>query len=292
MENIGQYRKAGKITVEVREYGKSLIKKSSSLLEVADKIEKKISELGAEPAFPVQISCDDIAAHYCPEEDDKSAFEEQLASLDVGIHVDGFIADTAVTVDLSGKYSDLVKSSEEALKEAIKVIQIGTPLNEIGRTIQETIESFGFKPIRNLTGHGLDEYNVHSFPTVPNFDNKDTTPLEKGMVIAVEPFATPGVGMIHEKGDASVFDMVGKKAVRTGFVRDIQKEIEKYNGLPFTTRWLSRKFSEPKVRYALNQFRQLGILRSYPPLVERSNAVVSQAEHTLLIDDKVEILTE
>ena len=292
MENIGQYRKAGKITVEVREYGKSLIKKSSSLLEVADKIEKKISELGAEPAFPVQISCDDIAAHYCPEEDDKSAFEEQLASLDAGIHVDGFIADTAVTVDLSGKYSDLVKSSEEALKEAIKIIQIGTPLNEIGRTIQETIESFGFKPIRNLTGHGLDEYNVHSFPTVPNFDNKDTTPLEKGMVIAVEPFATPGVGMIHEKGDASVFDMVGKKAVRTGFVRDIQKEIEKYNGLPFTTRWLSRKFSEPKVRYALNQFRQLGILRSYPPLVERSNAVVSQAEHTLLIDDKVEILTE
>jgi len=292
MDHLEEYRKAGKITAEMREFGKGLIKKGASLLAVTDKIEKKIAELDAKPAFPVQISCNEIAAHFCPEEDDKTIFEEQLASLDLGIHVDGFIADTAVTVDLSGSYSDLLKASEEALKEAIKIIQIGTPLNEIGKTIGETIESFGFKPIRNLTGHGLGEYNVHDFPTVPNFDNGDITPLEKDMVIAVEPFATSGNGMIQEKGEASVFDMVGRKSVRTGFVRDIQKEIETYSGLPFASRWLTRKFSEPKVRYALNQFRQLGILRSYPPLVERSGEVVSQAEHTLLIDDKVEILTK
>src|SRR3989339_1929737 len=119
-EEIKQnYIKAGRISAEVLEYGKSLIKKGNSLLETTELIEKKIFELDAKPAFPVQISCNEIAAHFCPEEDDKTIFEEQLASLDLGIHVDGFIADTAVTVDLSGSYSDLLKASEEALKEAI-----------------------------------------------------------------------------------------------------------------------------------------------------------------------------
>jgi len=286
------YKKAGKIAAEVLAYGKELIKKDRLLLDVTHQIEAKIFELGAKPAFPVQLSMDDIAAHYCPEDNDKTIFSEQLVSLDVGVHIDGCIGDTACTTDLSGKNNELVKASEEALKAAIEVIKIGVSLGEIGKAIETAITGYGFKPVKNLSGHGLDFYSIHSEPQIPNFDTKDKTTLEKGMVIAIEPFATNGIGLIHEKGDASVFSLIEKKPVRIGFVREILKQIESYNGLPFTTRWLTKKFSEGQVRYALNQLKLLGILREHPPLVEKSNGLVSQSEHSLLIDDEVIVLTE
>jgi methionyl aminopeptidase len=286
------YIKAGKITAEVREYGKGLVKKGNSLLDVTEKIEMKVKSLGANFAFPPQLSCDAIAAHFCPEKNDKIVFENQLVNLDVGIHVNGFIGDCACSIDLSGKYSELVKASEEALKEATKILQIGTKIGDIGRVIEDTILSFGFKPVRNLSGHGLGQYNIHDKPLIPNFNNEDKTTLKKGMVIAIEPFATNGVGLIEEKGDPSVFTLFGKKSVRVGFVRNIQKEIESFNGLPFTTRWLCSRFSENQVKYALNQLKSLGILKEYPPLVERGNGLVSQAENSFLIDDKVVCLTK
>ena len=283
------YEKAGKIARDVLEYGKALIKKDASLLEVTNKIEAKIFELGAKPAFPVQISMDDIAAHYCAPPDDNTIFTNQVVSLDVGVHVDGFIGDNACTIDLSQSNKELVEASRKALDNAIKITQIGTTLSEIGKTIQETIESYGFKPVRNLSGHGLDEYNIHSFPTVPNYDTEDDTKLEKGQIIAIEPFATKGVGLIHEKGLPNVFSIDEIKPVRVPFVRQILNKIEEYEGLPFTKRWLGS--SLPKVNLALSQFKKLKILKEYPPLVEKSNEIVSQAEHTLLVDDKVKVLT-
>jgi len=291
-EIIEKYKKAGKIAAEVLEYGKELIKKDAKVLDVCNKIEEKIFELGAKPAFPVQIALNDVAAHFCPEDDDKTIFTDQLVCLDVGVHIDGCIGDNACTVDLSGKNNELVKASKEAVENAIKTIKIGTSLGEIGKVIEETITGYGFKPVKNLSGHALESYSIHAGPTIPNYDTKDTVKLEKGQVIAIEPFATNGVGLIHEKGDASVFGLIGKKPLRIGFVRNILKQIESYNGLPFTTRWLTKNFSEPQVRYALNQFKLLEILKEYPPLVERQNGLVSQAEHSVLIDDNVIVLTK
>jgi|TARA_B100001971_G_C18251746_1_gene578808 methionyl aminopeptidase len=291
MENIEEYKKAGKIAAEVLAYGNDLIKKDAPVLSVCNKIEAKIFELGAEPAFPVQLSMNDTAAHFCPEDDDKLVFTDQLVSLDVGVHVNGAIGDNACTVDLSGKHTDLVKASKEALDNAIKVIKVGVTLSEIGKAIEETIAGYGFKPVRNLSGHGLDSYNIHSSPSIPNYDSGDDTKLEKGQIIAIEPFATNGAGLIHEKGEASVFTLMGKKAVRINFVRQILKQLEGYNGLPFTTRWLTKNFSESQVRYALNQFKLLEILKEYPPLVERQGGLVSQAEKSVLVDDEAIILT-
>src|SRR3989344_1668592 len=105
------YIKAGRISAEALEYGKSLIKKGNSLLETTELIEKKIYELGGKPAFPVQISCNEIAAHFCVDDDEKAVFDEQVVSLDLGVHVDGAIGDNAYTIDLSGKYDDLVKAA-------------------------------------------------------------------------------------------------------------------------------------------------------------------------------------
>jgi len=290
---IEKLKKAGRIAAQVLEYGKNLIKKDASMTEVLDKIEEKITELGAKPAFPAQISCNHLAAHYCPDEEDKTVFSDQLACLDVGVHVDGFIGDTACTVDLSGKYSDLVKASQEALDNAIKIIKPDVALSEIGKVIQETINNYGFAPVRNLSGHGLGKYEIHTKPNIPNFDNGDKTKIEKGSVFAIEPFASTGAGIVQDSGTATVFELTNKKPVRNMITRQVLKEIESYDGLPFTTRWLTRKLGG-KAKYGLKEMEQLGMLHAHPPLADKDKGMISQAEHSILIDDegKVVVLTD
>jgi methionyl aminopeptidase len=291
MDNFQSYRKAGKIAAEALEYGRQLIKPGAKLLEVCDKVEEKILALGGNMAFPVQISCDDIAAHYCPDEEDAVVFDRQVTSLDVGVHVNGFIGDNAVTVDLSGQYADLVKASREALEAAIKVIKPGVTLGAVGKEIHDAITSYGFAPIRNLSGHALGEYNVHDKPSIPNFDTGDDTQLKEGQVIAIEPFASTGAGVIYESGNAIVFSLSGRKPVRSQFTKEVLMEIGKFEELPFTTRWLTRKLGKAKVAFGFRELKQLGLLVDYPPLVDRKHGMVSQAEHTVLVKDKAEILT-
>ncbi len=279
------YIKAGKISAEALEYGKSLIKKGNSLLDAAENIERKIFELGGKPAFPVQVSCNEIAAHFCHEEDDKTVFEEQVVSLDLGVHVNGAIGDNAYTVDLSGSYNDLVKAAQKALEEALKIVNVGTELRRIGKAINDAIAGYGYNPVRNLSGHGLDLYNIHTKPTIPNIDNGDKTILKEGMAFAIEPFATTGSGIVHESGLATVFALEHKKPVRSPITRDVLKEIETYEGLPFAKRWLTRKFGA-RANFALRELIQLGMVHQFPPLVEVNKGIVSQAEHSVLIDDE------
>ena len=211
----------------------------------------------------------------------------------MGVHVDGFIGDTATTIDLSGKYSDLVKAAEEALGEAIKVIKVGVTLGEIGKVIQEEIQKYNFAPVKNLSGHGLGKYEVHTKPNIPNFDNGNQTKIEPGSVFAIEPFASTGAGVVQDSGTATVFELSNKKPVRNLITRQVLKEIESYDGLPFTTRWLTRKFGV-KAKYALKEMEQLGMLHAHPPLADKDKGMISQAEHSILVDDdgKVIILTK
>ena len=289
--DIDKLKKAGKIAAQIREYGAGLVKKDALMTEVLDKIEEKIIELGAKPAFPAQISCNQIAAHYCPDDEDKTVFSDQLVCLDVGCHVDGFIGDTAITIDLSGKYTELIKAAEEALANAVNIVKPGITLGEIGKTIQDTIQKYNFAPVKNLSGHGLGEYKVHTKPSIPNFDNGDKTKIENGMVFAVEPFASTGAGIVQDSGTATVFELTNKKPVRNMITRQVLKEIESYNNLPFTTRWLTRKFGA-KAKFALREMQQLDMLRAHPPLADRDKGMISQAEHSILIDnDEVIVLT-
>lgn len=288
-QTIQNYIKAGRISAEVLEYGKSLIKKGNSLLDATEKIESRIFELGGKPAFPVQFSCNEIAAHFCAEEDDKTIFDNQVVSLDLGVHVSGAIGDNAYTIDLSGNYNDLVKAAQKALEEALKIVNVGTELREIGKVINDTIKSYGYNPVRNLSGHGLELYGIHSNPTIPNIDNGDRTILKKGMAFAVEPFATTGSGVVHDSGLPSVFMLEHKKPVRSQITREAMKEIESYEGMPFAKRWLTKKFGA-KAGFALRELTQLGMIHQFPPLVEVNKGIVAQAEHSVLIDDKGEVI--
>jgi len=288
-----KYIKAGKIASEALEFAKSLVKPGVKLVDVCDKTEEKIKELGGSLAFPVQVSLDDTAAHFCPDEDDETVFEKQVVCIDVGVHVDGFIGDNALTIDLSKENEDLVKASREALDNAIKILKPGIKLNEIGKTIHETITKYNFSPVRNLSGHGLEEYGIHTKPTIPNYDNGDETELKENDIIAIEPFASKGAGIIYESGDGTVFALINKKPVRNMMARNVLKEIETYNDLPFCKRWLTKKFGIAKVNFALRELKQLEIIRDYPPLVDKAHGLVSQAEHTVLITkDGCKVLTK
>jgi len=285
--------KAGKIASEALEYAKSLVKPGVKIVDVCDKVEEKIISLGGKMAFPVQVSLDDTAAHYCPDEDDETVFDKQVVCIDVGVHIDGFIGDNALTVDLSKENEDLVKASREALDNAIKIIKPGVKIGEIGKAIQDTITSYGFSPVRNLSGHGLAEYGIHTKPSIPNYGNGDETELEEEDVIAIEPFASKGAGIIYESGNGTVFAMIGKKPVRNMITRQVLKEIESYEDLPFCKRWLTKKFGAAKVNFALRELTQLEMIKEYPPLVDRNHGLVSQAEHSLIVTkDGCKVLTK
>jgi len=292
-DNIEDWRLAGKIAAQALEYGASLIKPGTKLVEVADSIEKKIHDLGGKIAFPAQISCDHIAAHYCPHPDDETVFDKQVVCLDVGVHVNGAIGDNALTIDLSGENDALVKASRDALNSAIELLRPGITLGEIGKKIQETITSAGFAPVKNLSGHGLNRFEIHTDPQIPNYDSGETFELQEGMFIAIEPFATTGRGMIKETGNPSIFDITQDKPIRNPTARQILRDLDSLNGLPFTTRWLTKKYPAFKVAFALREMQNNNIIHSYPPLVEVEKGLVSQAEHSLLItEDGCEVLTK
>lgn len=292
-EELEKWRKACSISAAALEYGLGLIKKGATVIEVCDAVDKKIIELGAKPAFPAQISLDCIAAHYCCPYDDKTVFESQVAKLDCGAHVDGIPGDNAATVDLGGDNAELVKASRNALNAAIKIVRPGVKLSEIGGVIRSEIASFGFSPIRNLSGHGIAKFELHTKPTIPNFNNNDSTQLSSGQIVAVEPFATAGEGIVTEATSAEVFMQLSHKPVRDATSRQILAEIETYENLPFAKRWLIAKFPSIKVELALRQLQQLNAVRGFPPLVEKARGLVSQAEHTVLVTDSgCEVLTK
>ena len=293
VENLETWKKVCNISGQALNHGLGLIKKGVPVIEVCDAVDSKIIELGAKPSFPAQISLDHVAAHYCCPHEDKTMLDSQVAKLDCGAHLDGIPGDTAATVDLSGKNAELVKASRNALNASIKIVQPGVKLSEIGQVIQSEISALGFSSIRNLSGHGIAQFELHTKPTVPNFNNNDPTELTSGQIIAIEPFATTGEGVIVEGTNAEVFMQTAHKQVRDFTSRKILAEIETYENLPFAKRWLMQKFLPIKVELALRQLQLNDSVQGFSPLVEKAHGLVSQAEHTLLVTDSgCDVLTK
>jgi methionyl aminopeptidase len=276
---LEKYRMAGKTLAEIMQEAKSWIAEDVTLLEVAEQVERSIRLKGAEPAFPCNISLNRAAAHYTPSHDEKSTFGESMVKLDLGVHLDGYIADAAVTVDLSG-HPELAEASNEALVAAIEVVSAGTSTSEIGQVIERTITGYGFKPVSNLTGHGLRRYEAHAEPSIPNKPTEKGVFLKEGDVIAIEPFATNGLGRISEAPMTEIFGFNVQRAVRSQEARTLMKYImEKHSRLPFARRWLKGD----RVDLALMQLLRAGVLHRYPVLWEVEGALVSQSEHTLIV---------
>lgn len=275
---------AGKIAKQVKEYARLIIKPNMKLLEIAEKIEEKIFELGGIPAFPVNLSINEIAAHYTPSYNDKT-LSHGLLKVDFGVHVDGWVADVAFSLDLedSRENKKLIEASEQALKKALETAKENVPISAIGKIIQETIESHGFSPVINLSGHEMEQYDLHAGITIPNVEDNRNYKLEKGLY-AIEPFATNGSGKIYEGKLSGIYSLIDVKNPRSPLAREILNFIEEeYQTLPFCSRWIIKKFGITSL-FALRELENNENLHRFPELVEVSKAKVSQAENTIFVE--------
>jgi len=287
-EAYEKYVEAGDILTTVMGEAAERVEVGATHLEVADYAEERIRELGGEPAFPVNISIDEEASHAAPGAEDDTEFGEDMVCLDVGVHVDGHIADAATTVDLSGN-PELVEAAEEALDAAIDAVEPGVHTGEIGAEIQDVIEAYGYKPVVNLTGHGMDVYDAHTGPNVPNRAVDSGVELQAGDVLAIEPFATTGTGKVGEGTDTEIYEVVGSGNVRDRRARQLLEDLERFDGLPFAARWLDGARAE----MSLQRLERADIVRSYPVLKESDGVLVSQDEHTLVVtEDGCDVLTD
>lgn len=278
---------AGALAREVRAYGKSLIQRGASYLDIMAKINHKIFELGARPAFPPQMALNDVAAHFLPLPEEDIIFSNEIVKLDIGVCYNGAIGDCAVTIDLSGKYQALIDAAEAALLKAEQSIRVGQQVREIGRIIEETIVSYGFKPVKNLSGHGLGEYKIHTSPMIPNYDDQSRAIIKPGMTFAIEPFATDGAGLIYEGGVAAIFGVVASRPVRSELARSLLAKIRNFSGLPFAFHDLvSQEWPLAQVQTGLDELIRAGVVTGYAPLIEKNRGMVAQAENSVLVDEQ------
>jgi methionyl aminopeptidase len=284
-EALESYNKAKEVSDKVIEFSKNLIKENEKILDIAESIEKKIFELGAKPAFPVNISINEIAAHYTPDINDARILKlDDLVKVDIGVQVNGYIWDRAFTVCIGKESHDLIKASEKALAEALKVIKPEAKIYEISEVVENTVKEFGFNPVRNLCGHGLEQYNQHAFPSIPNGKNTIKTEIKEDQVIAMEVFVTDGAGLVKESFPTLIFKFKQDRPVRLPEARKILALAKtEFDFLPFTKRWLLKFASPLKIDFALKQLEEVDALHSYPILKEETNGKVAQSEETIIV---------
>jgi methionyl aminopeptidase len=280
-------KEVGKVSYEALQYAKGLVKIGAKVQDVCEKSEEFIRGKGMVPAFPVNVSINQNAAHYTAMINDMLSFSDaDLVKIDLGARLDDLLGDCALSVDLSGKYSQLIETAEETLNAALSLTKAGTKLNSIGKEVEAMAKKRGLNPIRNLGGHAIEKGELLASLFVPNFDNGDTTELEEGDVIALETFITNGVGYVVDTSNIQIFQKMGAANPRSEEARRIALVVDKeYKTYPFAVRWLaSGADSEFGIRKGLNELNSLNILESFPTLAEKSNGIVAQAEKEVIVE--------
>ena len=290
-EILDKYRKAGKIVIEIKENISKKIKPGMKLLDLANMIEDGIMQKGGKPAFPVNISVNEIAAHSIPTVNDARVIGDgDLIKIDIGVHIDGYIGDFAFTY--CSEPNPLIDCVEKALDSAIKIIKPGVSISEIGGAIEQSVKDSGFGLIVNLTGHTLDKFVFHGQPSIPNVKNESDYKFKEGDVIALVPFVTKTNGYVKESSPTEIYRYLQDKPVRLSEARKILELAKtEYNMLPFAKRWLYKHFSPVKISLALRQLEAVGALETYPVLKETENKPIAQAEHTIIVADKPIVTT-
>jgi methionyl aminopeptidase len=292
---IEDYIKAGKIVAEVRENVRKKNWVGVTLEEICEEVEGEILKRGAKRAFPVNTSVNEVAAHYTAEpNDEKIVSDTDLVKIDLGAQVNGYIADTAVTVCYDSQYDNLVQAAEDALKNAVSMIKIGVKSSDVGRTIEKTVKQLGFKPIMNLSGHSLAQYTIHAGKSIPNIWSIGSFSFKGDEAYACEPFVTTaeGSGVVQEGKIKNIFALGSRKRTKNEEADRLQEYIwANFNMLPFALRWLLKDWEEKQARELLEILMKKKVVHAYPILIERNGQRVAQAEHTFIPTENGAIVT-
>ena len=283
---IEDYVKDGKIAGEVRENVRQKDWIGSTLAEICDYVESEIIKRGAKCAFPVNTSLNEVAAHYTAEPNDpKTVSDSDLVKIDLGAQINGYIADTAVTVNYDPQYDSLVQAAENALQAAMSMIKVGVKSKDVGRKIQNTIMDMGLKPIANLSGHSLDQYTIHAGKTVPNMWTIGSFSFSENEAFACEPFVTTknALGFVRNGKIKNIFALASRKMTKDDEADKLLEYIwNNFNMLPFALRWIVKEWEENEARKLLDFLVKKKVVKAYAILVEANGKTVAQAEHTFI----------
>jgi len=283
---LEDYLKAGKIAGEVRENVRKKNWIGSTLAEICEYVESEIIKRGAKCAFPVNTSVNEVAAHYTAEPNDpKTVSDTDLVKIDLGAQINGYIADTAVTVNYDAQYDSLVQAAENALQSAMSMIKVGVKSKDVGRKIQNTIMDMGFKPIANLSGHSLDQYTIHAGKTVPNMWTIGSFSFSENEAFACEPFVTTknALGFVRNGKIKNIFALASRKMTKDNEADKLLEYIwNNFNMLPFALRWIVKEWEEKEARKILDFLIKKKVVKAYAILVEANGKTVAQAEHTFI----------
>lgn len=288
--------KACSIAAELRPKVRDAVHPGKPIIELCEEVEGEVRRLGGEPAFPCNVGVNEVAAHYTSSIDDESRIpKDGIVKIDFGVHVNGYIADTALTVALSPEYHPMVKAIEDALNAAVESLRPGIKASEVGAAIERAIRDWGYKPIRNLMGHKMERFILHAGKSIPNVSKFDGTRILEGEVYAVEPFLTTsnGEGAVVELNRSFIYRLHKEKGVKDRYAKELLKKIrDRFYTLPFTVRWL-RDEMDDEFKTVFKRLLAKGNIKAYPVLVEENGEPVAQAEHTILITrNGCKVLTE
>ncbi len=295
-EALQKFRLSGKILRETREEMKLFVRENMPIIEVCEKAEATIKEKGGKPAFPCNVSINEVAAHYTSPPGDTSTIPEKaLVKVDIGVHIDGYVTDTAVTVSFNPEYQSMVDTAERALKAAIDNIRADISPSKIGGVIESTIKNRGFKPISNLTGHSVGRYLIHAGTSIPNVSQISLTKIREGEVYAIEPFVTlpEAGGAVEDYPQKTIFRLVKAKSTKTPQTKQLLRFIEdNFRTLPFAERWLKNAVPKEHLAGAFKELLAAKAISGYPVFIEVTKKPVAQAEHTVLVEkDGCTVLT-
>ncbi len=297
------YIKSGQILAEALDYSETLTKPGEKLITIAEKIEDFIRKQSAQPAFPVNISINEIAAHYSPIIDDKSTIpDKSIVKIDAGVSVDGYLSDAARTFVFDEKWEQMKQVAQQAFEEAVDNIQPNSSVYRVGTIVEQIIKKAGFKPIINLSGHSLYQYSLHGGLSIPNYKvpknaRNDAHIFEIGNAYAIEPFATTGVGKVRDENYETIYRQYRsfkEDSIPEGVKKIYEFIKDQFHMLPFSWRWVyNAGFPLKEVEIAQKQLLNEQIIHGYPILVEAKNAPVTQFEETIFVDKKeILILTK
>jgi methionyl aminopeptidase len=287
-----QYFKAGKIAAEVKPIIKETVHPGISALEICDVIKDTVMRKGGSLAFPTGIGINAIAAHYAPQDKATVITAKDVVKIDFGVHIEGYLVDTALTVSFNPEYQTLIRATEQALDAAIEFVKTEKSIRLLGSAIEAAILKSGFKPVSDLAGHNITRYNVHGGKTIPNVNDLGHShggmSLVPGDVFAIEPFLTPLRGTGHVRASQPVTILALNKLEKTGdttldeFTRKIWDERKT---LPFTLQWYHNDYPDKQKLYSIvNNLIVKELITPYPTLVETGMAPVSQFENTMVLD--------
>src|SRR3972149_686811 len=295
-EALEKFRASGKILRETREEMRNFVRVNMPIMQVCEKAEALILEKGGKPAFPCNVSINEVAAHYTsPPNDEQRIPEKAVVKVDIGVHVDGYVTDTAFTACFNPEYDIMVNAAGASLQSAIDNLHGDMAISKIGAMIEKTIKNRGFKPIANLTGHSVGRYLIHAGTSIPNVMQLSFAKVKAGEVFAIEPFVTlpDAVGRVENSSEITIFRLVKAISVKNPYAKQLLKFIEEnFRTLPFAERWLKGAVPKEQHREAFKELLKTKAVMGYPVFVEVSRKPVTQAEHTVLITENgCEILT-